>query len=101
MLPLTFLTKFTLIARIFCQYFPTLLDIHQTEFEVGYTSKVRTKETADAFVRSLVEIQSRSNDATYDESNSQVNGKQISFSSYSCQLYTNRYYQAKVSNGTK
>lgn len=49
------------LAQIFYQYFPSLLDINSVHFEVGVTPKVRTTETADAFIRSLVELQLKSN----------------------------------------
>lgn len=46
-----------ILARQYYTYFPSVLDLNQTTFEVGYTSKIRTKQTADAFVKSLASQQ--------------------------------------------
>ena len=63
------------IAQIFYQTFPKLLDIHTVNFEVGVTPKVRTKETADAFIRSLIELQIGNNVSSLEQSNVLINGK--------------------------
>lgn len=67
-------------AQIFYQYFPSLLDINSVHFEVGVTPKVRTTETADAFIRSLVELQLKSNagNASHQEQQQQLSQEQLS-----------------------
>lgn len=57
------------VAQIFYRYFPSLLDIEKVNFEVGVTPKVRTRETADAFIRSLVELQIKGNISKEQEHN--------------------------------
>ena len=49
-------------------------------FEVGVTPKVRTTETADAFIRSLVELQLKSNagNASHQEQQQQFSQEQLS-----------------------
>ncbi|KAH9516844.1 multiple inositol polyphosphate phosphatase 1 isoform X1 [Dermatophagoides farinae] len=44
-------------AKIFYKLFPTLLDIDKINFDVGISTKIRTEETADAFIGSLINIQ--------------------------------------------
>ncbi|OTF74236.1 Multiple inositol polyphosphate phosphatase-like protein [Euroglyphus maynei] len=44
-------------AEIFYKLFPTLLNINKINFDVGISTKIRTKETADAFIDSLINIQ--------------------------------------------
>nr|XP_027205533.1 multiple inositol polyphosphate phosphatase 1-like [Dermatophagoides pteronyssinus] len=45
-------------AEIFYKLFPTLLDIGKIpQFDVGISTKIRTEETADAFIDSLINIQ--------------------------------------------
>jgi len=55
------------------------LNINQSSFEVGHTFKVRTKETAEAFARALIELQMRNDDSTFDEDNDRVEGKAYYF----------------------
>ncbi|XP_017491773.1 PREDICTED: neuroligin-4, X-linked-like, partial [Rhagoletis zephyria] len=66
--------------QIFYQYFPSLLDINSVHFEVGVTPKVRTTETADAFIRSLVELQLKSNagNASHQKQQQQFSQEQLS-----------------------
>ncbi len=61
-----------IIARYFYSLFPQLLNVNTTAFEVNHTSLVRTKETSEAFVRSLAEVQSRNCSHTFEQSNNQA-----------------------------
>ena len=54
------------LAEIFYQLFPSLLDIEKNQYVVAFTSKQRTNETAQSFVRALVEIQ-RGNQSDFKE----------------------------------
>ena len=63
------------IAQIFYKYFPSLLDIKKVNFEVGVTPKIRTSETADAFIRSLIEFQIGANITSYEQLNGLIKGK--------------------------
>ena len=62
------------LVRNWYRHFPSLLNISKTNFEVGYSSKIRTKETAEAFVRALIALQIRNNQSSYDETNIQLEG---------------------------
>ncbi|XP_053206141.1 multiple inositol polyphosphate phosphatase 1-like [Panonychus citri] len=44
------------IAKLFYSQYPDLFDPNKVNFQVGVTSKVRTNETAHAFVEGLVDI---------------------------------------------
>ena len=77
--PLSFSLSLSLsLAQIFYQYFPSLLDINSVHFEVGVTPKVRTTETADAFIRSLVELQLKSNAGNASHQEQQLSQEQLS-----------------------
>ena len=66
-------------ARIFYKYFPELLDVDNNDFEVGVSSKIRTTETAQAFLRGLVEFQLRKKGKNFEESSQAIQGKHFFF----------------------
>ncbi|KAI7690366.1 hypothetical protein SSS_05872 [Sarcoptes scabiei] len=53
------------VAQYYSEYFPSLMDIENVDFEVGISSKIRTAETADAFIDSLIDKQITSRDKFY------------------------------------
>ncbi len=61
-------------ARHFYQHFPNLLNIEKSNIEVGVTSKIRSKETAQAFIRAISELQVREK-LPFEEANEAVESK--------------------------
>ena len=57
-------------AEIFYKLFPTLLDIGKIpQFDVGISTKIRTEETADAFIDSLINIQLNHHHQNFESKN--------------------------------
>lgn len=44
-------------AEVFFKFFPNLMTIDRTQYEIKVSSKIRTSQTADAFIKGLIKVQ--------------------------------------------